>query len=288
LSRKQLAILAGIAGIFLLGVGVCILVTRFQSVLDRGEGKLQALLPKGFSLLGNDGLYFPFVSHENVPTDDQGEDNDAQTKADSDQPVEDLVHENTFSPFIARGQEGMVRVTPAQEGKQRQPFTVRFKPGETCGLGEETVCTNLVWDNWVELITVSSGVSDRSEPLRAAVEGVGAWGLAADSLKEIQRNMGALEGAAVTLEGNGQTRDDMRIRAVARVPSDRVLEYFSLPFNDAVAAAAQYNKSLGDALDNGRDSVILEFSGWQVRDEPLGPGTTPTNASVYLIVLQIP
>jgi hypothetical protein len=122
------------------------------------------------------------------------------------------------------------------------------------------------------------------QPLRNTLEGT--WLNAASySLAQIQQNIAALTGGQAKLNQAGTAANDIRIKAVVRVPASQVNEYFTLPVDRALDLASELSPEMAQALSSGQPLLIIETCGWRHPAEGNEPGTSDTSASVYLVVL---
>lgn len=165
-----------------------------------------------------------------------------------------------------------------------QPIQFSFRPGWPCEWINRRGCTSLHYEGRVVLATIHSGVAGDGQPLRHALEGT--WlNAAALSLRQVQENLAALQGAEVSIEQAGKNTTGMHVLAAVRLPATQVEEYFSLPVNEGLEFAAQSSSEMANALASGKPLLVIETCGWHHPEEPFAPGTSGTSASVYLVVI---
>lgn len=170
---------------------------------------------------------------------------------------------------------------PVNEGR---PIRVPIRPGWPCEWADHRSCISLHYQGQVVLATIHSGVAGEGEALRNALEGT--WlNAAALSLPRIQENLDSLQGADVDLEQGDSSSGTAHVLAAVRLPADQAADYFSLPVNEGLELAAQRSPEMAAALASEKPILIIETCGWSHPSEPLVPGTSPTSASVYLVVI---
>lgn len=161
---------------------------------------------------------------------------------------------------------------------------INFQPGWPCEWINHRGCTSLHYQGQVVLVTIHSGIGGDGQNLRHVLEGT--WlNAAALSISQIQDNLGRLRDSSVVIRQGGITAEEMRVRAAVRVPASQVVDYFSLPIDDALNLVAQDNPDLADALASKTPLLIIETCGWRLASEGYPPGVTDTSASVYLIAI---
>lgn len=280
MNRRTGAGLAGIMGVvlFLAGIGVLIWVFQPFKGLKFGSNPLLSFLRPADDQPVR--YWFPFAA--------SGEAQETELEEGSQGGEASAApHENAFAPYFVQGRQTVLRIQPPDQFRSQKEIRTELVPGSTCAFGEKLACVSQHWDNWVTLLTVHSGLGGEGEPLRQAVEGRGIF-TAGDSLEQIDENLKALTGATVSIQTEDRVWNDLKVQALVRVPPEELLPYFDQPFDHALLAAAENNKQVMDALHNGRDMLVVEFCGWQVRGEEPAPGTTATTASVYLMIIQVP
>ncbi len=174
-----------------------------------------------------------------------------------------------------------LEIDPGPGFNQGSPIQLNFITGQECLFGSGTACVSRHEDGDLLLLTIHSGLGGQGESFRRAVEGTGI-DTALFSLARIQANLAALQGAPVRLSIDGQAQDNLELVGVARVPPDRLQEYFSLPGDEAMKLATQYNPLVQAALESGEQMLAFEICGWSVPAEAWAVGVSPTSASIYL------
>jgi hypothetical protein len=188
-----------------------------------------------------------------------------------------------FARRLDAGMDGPVSISiqPPEAVNGGREIDIRFSPAADCPFGSGTACISRHRNGQVILLTVHSGVGGQGEAFRWAVEGSGI-NSAIFPLARIHENLASLEGAPVTLEMGADSLDGLELSGVARIPPDALDDYFRLPFDEALALAAQSNPTLARALDSGEGLLIFEICGWVVPGEPSSPGVSNTSTSIYL------
>lgn len=167
------------------------------------------------------------------------------------------------------------------------PLTIGFRPGRPCAYYDFRACINIHDGPEVGVIlaTVHSGVGGDGQPLRHALEGTG-FSQAGLPLYEIHNRMESLVGAPATLRQGESSGDDLRVRAAARIPPDRIADYFTSPLPDALDVAAQDSPAMQRVLKSRKPMLVIETCGWRHPEEYGIPGATDSTGSVYLLVIQ--
>ena len=149
-----------------------------------------------------------------------------------------------------------IRIQPPEAVNGGREINIRFSPASDCPFGGGTACISRHRGGQVILLTVHSGVGGQGEAFRWAVEGSGI-NSAIFPLARIQENLAGLEDAPVILEMGTDSLDGLELSGVARVPPSALEDYFRLPFDDALALAAQSNQTLARALDKQGDGLLI-------------------------------
>jgi hypothetical protein len=176
---------------------------------------------------------------------------------------------------------------PGKKVNQGQEITITFLPGSRCYFGDGQACVNSYRaENGQPVIylTVHSGVGGQGQAYRHALEGTG-LNRAAYSLDQVQKNLGFLQGARVTIQQGETTHKGLVLAGAARVPGAGVLDYFSLPVEHGLSAAAAYQPDLEAFARPEQPLLVFETCGWRMPEEAWSPGTSTTSASVYLGVI---
>jgi hypothetical protein len=174
-----------------------------------------------------------------------------------------------------------LEIDPPDLVHQGQAIRLTFQPGHDCPFGSGVACVSQHHQGKVVMLTVHSGLGGQSETFRRAVEGTG-LDTAFFNLDKIHENLRALRNTPVRLTIDGQTRDNLELVGVARVPPDQLQAYFDLPGDEALALAAHYDDQVLAALQAGEQLLAFEVCGWAVPGEPWAPGVSATTASIYL------
>lgn len=163
------------------------------------------------------------------------------------------------------------------------PVEVAFQVGYPCEYADHRACLSAHEDGRLLLATVHSGVGGEGDLLRHAIEGTG-FNRAGYDLGRISANVAGLVGAPLRAEQGGVTVN-LRVVAAGRVPAVSVQEYFSLPFDEALALAGlNLEEELAQARAGESALLVIETCGWRHPDEPWAPGISDTTGSVYLVV----
>ncbi len=179
------------------------------------------------------------------------------------------------------GRPAQIRILPPADVGGGREIELSFAPASDCPFGNGTACISRHRSGQVILLTVHSGLTGQAEAFRRAVEGTG-LDSAIFSLERIGANLTALQGAPVTLQVGADSLDGLELAAVARIPPARLEDYFNLPFDDALALAAQSDPAVAAALASGENLLVFEACGWVVPGEGWAPGVTSTTGSIYL------
>lgn len=188
-----------------------------------------------------------------------------------------------FAALFMQGADrpAALRIAPPAAVNGGRELAMHFTPAGSCPYGSGLACLSRHLGGRVTLLTIHSGLGGEGEVFRAAVEGSG-LNLAFFSLPQIQRSLAALSGAPAALRVGEQARDDLTLARVVRVPPRRLAAYFSRPFDEALAAAAEDDPAVAELLAQGGDLLLFEICGWQLPGEAWAEGVTPSTGSVYL------
>lgn len=174
-----------------------------------------------------------------------------------------------------------LEIDPGESVNQGRPILLSFLPGPACDFGTGAACLSRHQHGDLVMLTIHSGLGGQGENFRRAVEGTG-LDSAFFSLARIHANLEALRGAPARLTGGSGTLEGLELVGVARVPPERLQEYFSLPGDAALALAAEYDPQVKAALDSGEQLLAFEVCGWAVPGEAWAPGVSATSASIYV------
>jgi hypothetical protein len=179
------------------------------------------------------------------------------------------------------GSQASLEIDPPAAVNQGKSIQVNFLPGSECTFGSGTACLSRHQRGDLLLLTIHSGLGGQAESFRRAVEGIGIDS-ALYSLARIHANLDALQGAPARLTVGSYMLDNLELVGVARIPPERLQEYFDLPGDAALDLAGEYNPAVKAALASGEELLAFEVCGWSVPGEPWAPGTSATTASIYI------
>jgi hypothetical protein len=264
-------LLVGVAGLLLLAAG---LAGFFQSA-TAASSHLPASTPSVISVNSVAFSYTPTPFRPLPPTTTP-----LPTATSTPTPTPEFRH---FARRMDASMDGQVsiHIQPPEAVNGGREINISFSPASDCPFGSGTACISRHRNGQVILLTVHSGVGGQGEAFRWAVEGSGI-NSAIFPLARIHENLFSLEGAPVTLEMGADSHDGLELAGVARVPPSALDDYFRLPFDEALALAAQSNPALARALESGDGLLIFEICGWVVPGEPSSHGVSNTSASIYL------
>ncbi len=169
-----------------------------------------------------------------------------------------------------------------------RPIIISFYPGDTCIFGDQHACISVFRTGnrqEVTFITVHSGVGGEGQAFRHAVEGSG-LNQAAFTRKQVQTNLKALQGAAVTISQGKKTVAGFELVALTRIPAGDVDAYFALPVEEALKLAENLDPAFATHIRPDMPLAVFETCGWKMPGEPWAPGVSATTGSVYLGVIQ--
>ncbi len=182
-----------------------------------------------------------------------------------------------------------LQITPPNAQVNRgKPILISFFPAKTCVFGDHHACVHSYQTESgadILFISVHSGVGGEGQQYRHALEGTG-LDQAGATLKQIQANLRALDGAAVTLAQGSRVVRGLVLAVNGRVPAARLENYFNAPIPQALARAAAADPALKPAVNPNQPQLVFETCGWKVKEEPWATGVTSTTASIYLGVVR--
>ena len=179
-------------------------------------------------------------------------------------------------------------IPPNKQVNKGKPITIAFIPGRRCKFGDNRACvvTYQPVDNIpVTLISVHSGVGGEAQKFRSSVEGTG-LARARYSLKKIQGNLQALEGAEVVIIQGKKRFEGFTLAGTTRIPAKWVKYYYGLPMDDTVEFATKLNSELATITLSNQPLLVFETCGWKIPNEPGSAGLSSTSASIYMGFIQ--
>jgi hypothetical protein len=208
------------------------------------------------------------------------------SRAEADEPLDFRFAGIDFNPGSARI---TLQITPLDKKvNQGEVITISFLPGNRCFFGDGQACVNSYRaENGQPVIylTIHSGVGGQGQAYRHALEGTG-LNQASYALDSVRKNLKSLQGARVTIQQGDHTRSGLVLAGTGRVPGEGMLDYFSLPIEHGLAAAAAFQPGLDAYILPAQPLLVFETCGWRMPEEGRAPGISATSASVYVGVIQ--
>ena len=184
-----------------------------------------------------------------------------------------------------------VRITiypPNRRVNQGKPLVISFLPGDECEFGDKRACANGFYTSQggeVTFLTIHSGVGGQAQAFRAALEGSG-LDQAAFTLKKINDNLQALQGAHVSISQGERRVDGLELVVLSRIPPSRMEEYISAPVSQALTIGAASDPALSSLSQASQPILVFETCGWRVPGEAGSRRRTGTSASIYLGIIR--
>jgi hypothetical protein len=187
-------------------------------------------------------------------------------------------------------QKVTLTIYPPKSVNRGKPIKIAFIPAERCRFGQKTGCVYAYKPSYpgnVLVLTVHSGVGGEGQRLRGALEGTGI-NRAAFSLKEVQQNLVALQGARVVLSQGDHEVDSAQVAAITRIPAWALARYFKAPLWEILGFAGQLDPLLAPWATPEQPVIVLETCGWKMPGEKGSGQVSDTTGSVYLGVITRP
>ena len=169
-----------------------------------------------------------------------------------------------------------------------KPILISFLPGRRCNFGDQRACVyaylNENLGNTI-FISVHSGEGGEAQAFRHALEGTlvnsGAY-----TVKRVQSNMKALDGAKVIISQGKKTVDGLELSFMSRIPPRSLRKYLVTGLFDALSLAVSNRGNLQYDTDPASPQIVFETCGWRLPGEALSSTATATSASIYISVIR--
>ncbi len=176
---------------------------------------------------------------------------------------------------------------PNRQVNRGKPIKISFVPGRRCEFGDHKGCVYAYKPSYtgnVIIVTIHSGVGGEGQRLRGALEGTGI-NRAGLSLKQVQNNLQALNGAEVTIRQGEQVVEGLQIGGLARIPARALKRYFRANLSEILGIAADIDDGLAYWVGAPEPILVLETCGWKMPGEPGSADVSDTTGSVYLSII---
>jgi hypothetical protein len=191
--------------------------------------------------------------------------------------------------FTKKKQKIVIKIEPPDEQvNSGKPIVIAIFPANTCEFGEKKACIYAYKPSEqgnIIFLSIHSGVGSEAQQFRHAIEGTGI-NKAKFNLQTVKENLGALNGAKVTISQGDIVVRDLKLVATGRIPPRNLARYYAAPYYRALYLASDDNPVLINFTHPNQPQLVFETCGWKMRGEPWADGVTPTTASVYIGVIQ--
>jgi len=168
------------------------------------------------------------------------------------------------------------------------PIVISFLPGRKCNFGDQRACVNAFLNQNLGntiFVSVHSGEGGEAQPYRNALEGT-LVNTGAYTVKKVQSNMKALDGAKVVITQGKKTVDGLELTFISRVPPRSLSKYLSTSVLQALKLAVSIKGTLKYQTDPVEPQLVFETCGWRLPGEALSSVATATSASIYVAVIR--